>query len=307
MSVYKNIADLKDAQGILACPRCKKNVIVKDELFECSYCGVVYKKDENNIFNFITRSLSSELQEELKWYEPKKDIMFASNSRGHFYAHNLARKSINSILTKLGANRNSKVLCIAVGDGMEIPLIKPITEDIIGIDIASVGLKMCISNHGIHCLLAEAQLLPFKNNSFDFIIVSAFVHHFFNSEERDEYFNEFRRIIKEKGWLIIIEPNMFYPLNAILYPARIFLEKLKPGAWGGVKHEKPVSPSELKRVLIKNGFIVDNWEATTFVHNRFPLRLCKTFERTVDRLRKTILKWFGWWFVMYAQKNTEDV
>lgn len=296
---------MQESINIISCPKCKQDVLHKEDKYICGTCGMQYNI-EGGITNFVFRELPDELKAEIKWYGPDPNVKLIfnrSNTKAHSYAHALARNKILHMLRKYSAGANSKVLCIAVGDGCELPYIKPITSAIYGIDISLVALQRSVEKYNIKGYLSEAKYLPFKTNSFDFIIVSAFIHHFASHDEAGDYFKEFKRVLKQKGIIMIVEPNLFYPLNLILYPIRKIVEKIFPGGWGGVEHEKPVTPFYLMRTLKSEGFVNIEWEATTFTHNRMPEIISKIIDKYFDLLRGSVFKYFGWWMIFTAQKG----
>jgi SAM-dependent methyltransferase len=286
----------------LICPKCKADLTVRNEIYCCDNCNRSYKKD-GSIINFLTRELPDEFKKEIEWYSPNEQIVFNTyGSKSHELAHILARNKIKNTLLKLGAGNDSNVLCIAVGSGEEIPYIMNITKNIYGIDISKDILEETTLKYNIKAYQAEADALPFKSGVFDFVIVSAFIHHIAYLKNGEQYFSEFNRVLKLGGAIIVIEPNLFYPLNIFILPARILLEKICPGSWGGVDSEFPLTPFYLLS-SIKKYFTNVSWNGCTFTHNRIPFFINKFIERTIDKLRESPLKIFSWWIIYCAKKT----
>ncbi|MDI6867744.1 class I SAM-dependent methyltransferase [Methanoculleus sp.] len=94
----------------------------------------------------------------------------------------------------------------------------------VGIDIGSGNLKNAFSTakdleveRNTYFLVGDCVDLPFKNNSFDTLICSEVIEHLF---EPDRAINEFDRVLKSEGILIVTTPN----------PLHIF-KKINPTFW----------------------------------------------------------------------------
>lgn len=54
----------------------------------------------------------------------------------------------------------------------------------------------------------ESKTLPFENESVDYILIIAVLHHV-SSDEISSYMKEFQRILKPNGTIIVMEPCLF--------------------------------------------------------------------------------------------------
>ena len=72
----------------------------------------------------------------------------------------------------------------------------------IGIDKCSKLADIC-KEKGLDVIEGDATRLPYKNNTFDFAISIAVIHHLSNSKRRLSALNEMIRIIKPWIWIII--------------------------------------------------------------------------------------------------------
>lgn len=185
--------------NIFACPTDKSYLFERQDFFYCDKCKNKYYS-QDGVPNFITRQLPEEIQKEIDWYVPNERLLFNTyGSRSHELAHRLARNKLTEILKCLGANQKSRVLCVAVGSGEEIEYIKPITQNIYGNDISIDILRATKLKYGINVCLAEADKLPFMDESFDVVVVSAFLHHIAHLKNEDVFFDEFNRVLKNGG------------------------------------------------------------------------------------------------------------
>jgi len=109
------------------------------------------------------------------------------------------------------------VLDLGCGAGIFLPVIAPLCARLIGIDVSSTFVKyskQIIEKNDIlnaSAIKASSGNIPFKDNSFDSIIIVDVLHHL---RHIDETLKDVRRILKPGGRLIIYEPNK---LNFVLY------------------------------------------------------------------------------------------
>lgn len=95
---------------------------------------------------------------------------------------------------------NSKVLDIGCGNGRNLFYRNDL--DIIGLEL-SVELCKIVTKRGGKVVHGNMIDLPFKDNSFDYIISIASYHHLDNNEDRTKAVNEMYRVLKEKGLIYI--------------------------------------------------------------------------------------------------------
>jgi len=142
------------------------------------------------------------------------------NRISSFGIEHIWRNKLKKIITK-----NGRILDLGTGTGKFLDSIKRKKMNFVGIDFSFKMMKKGQKKRSyINFLQSEAERLPFKNNSFDYII-SAFV--FRNLENMKKTVSEAKRVMKEKGKLIILE---FYPPDNILYNKffKFYLSKVIP-------------------------------------------------------------------------------
>ncbi|MCX7947886.1 MAG: ubiquinone/menaquinone biosynthesis methyltransferase [candidate division WOR-3 bacterium] len=123
---------------------------------------------------------------------------------------------------------NGRILDVATGTGEIVEVVvNTIKYDfIVGIDISKLMLKYAIKNRKyerVFYLFADGEKLPFKNNSFDSIVVAFGIRNFKNKEIA---LSEFYRVLKDNGILVILE--MLGPENFLSYPYRFYLRFIMP-------------------------------------------------------------------------------
>ena len=96
-----------------------------------------------------------------------------------------------------------KVLDIACGSGDMIEIWKKYTNNITGLDASAKMLEIAKKRFpNIKFYHALAQNLPFENKSFDVISISFGIR---NVVEIDKAIEEFKRVLKKEGILLILE------------------------------------------------------------------------------------------------------
>jgi len=119
---------------------------------------------------------------------------------------------IHNFLLFLSKNKNVnnwQVLDFGSGLGCNLDNLKKFTRKIVACDISKKALSISKQKHGsknISYILFNGVKLPFKNKTFDLIIVTEVFEHIPNYKEIIE---EIRRVIKNRGFLIISTPNYF--------------------------------------------------------------------------------------------------
>lgn len=112
---------------------------------------------------------------------------------------------INELLDKF--EYKAKLLDIGCGDGERT--LSNLTEESVGIDISSSGLKIAQDSVSKELVQADMSSLPFKNDSFDGITAYFSVFHVSRDSHEDVY-REFRRVMNSNGKLLMTLPGGRY-------------------------------------------------------------------------------------------------
>ena len=172
-----------------------------------------------------------------------------------------------------------------------------------GVDVSEYAIAHAIEDARPHVKVADARELPFQDNSFDGLVVCETLHHIAGYDDLTPYLLEFKRVLVKQGWLIVVEPNSYYPVQWLLGPINRIMQRVRPRWRGLVPHERPLSPHFLVRQFKHAGFADSAYFSTTFMHNRFPLSLSQLISSWEDNLRfRYPLKLFGWCVCVYGQK-----
>ena len=117
---------------------------------------------------------------------------------------------------------------VGCGDGIFLAYLKTKLKlgRIVGLDIDPLKCRMARKkNPKTKIIEANAEKIPFKNNSFDFVFVNAVLHH---TKNYCQVVDELVRICKDKGLIVILEPRR-------LHPTIFFLSLLKQEERGQLK------------------------------------------------------------------------
>lgn len=181
----------------------------------------------------------------------------------------LREKYLKKILKEINPRR---ILELGCGEGSLGERIKILTSaQVYGVDYSQSGVELA-KEKGIIAKKADLNKgIPFESNSFDLLISDQLIEHILNT---DFFLEECSRVLKKRGYLITITPNLSYWLNRVtfifgLYP--LFLEvstKNKTFGQGLLKkimkeeeamgHIRVFNLPALEDILKSEKFIVEN-------------------------------------------------
>ncbi len=251
------------------------------------------------------------IRKELEWYErTNQDVqgslmyrffhskLFFSPER-NYLNFAFAKKQMQSfIISKLNNITFDKTLIAPCGTGDDLKYLESISKEFYGIDLSPIALQHCPEN----MIVKTGDILKsgYPDDTFDLIASPLFFHHVVDFGF-DGFLKEFYRILKKRGYIVILEPSVFYPLNAITRP----LKKLTRNVYGEVEDEKPFNPMLLTRCLKRVGFTNIELCAASFSHCSFYIPLAKIINTLTRPFLKNNnpLKYFAWIVIFWAQKQ----
>lgn len=109
-------------------------------------------------------------------------------------------------LTMFGLSKNAKILEIGCGDGLNLYLLRLMGyRDLCGIDQSEEAIRMARKRvPGLRFVLADAWELPFRDQSFDVILVDSVFHILSLSPAP---LSQIKRVLTPGGFLCFIEPH----------------------------------------------------------------------------------------------------
>jgi SAM-dependent methyltransferase len=156
-------------------------------------------------------------------------------------------------ITMRFASSSGEVLDVGCGWGRELTRLK----DAVGIDVCLPFLKTARNYTSNPVILADAHFLPFRDDSFDFIVISEVIEHLAHPVK---VIGELKRVLRQRGKLLVQTPNKLLTRGAFIHPEKC-----------GHVHE--FTFSELVGLLNSSGFEVLQREGSTIPYipstNRF--------------------------------------
>ncbi len=105
-----------------------------------------------------------------------------------------------------------KVLDLGCGNGRLYELCKNAGVDYVGIDNSKELIKLAQKNNPEgKFMVGDALDLPFGNEEFDLVISFAVVHHIPSRDNREKFFVEAARVLKNNGDFFVTTWNIFQP------------------------------------------------------------------------------------------------
>lgn len=224
-------------------------------------------------------------------------------------------KQVVSLFPNLGG---AKILEIGCGGGFYSMVASQrhpkfqISSDFTPICVKAV--KANLKKNGVEnseALISDALHLPFKDESFDFIICIDLIEHI---SDDAGLLAEVKRIIRSPGALVLATQNS-YSLNYLL---EAFLQRciLKNSGWMGwdTTHIRFYNPKKLKVLLQKFDFTIINYAGTYFVPyffgsylDRVNKKLSESTYIVLMKINKqfegSVFKKFGWGIICLCVKN----
>jgi dolichol-phosphate mannosyltransferase len=200
--------------------------------------------------------------------------------------------------------KNEDVLEIGCGVGYQIPGIIEKCKNYLGLDFSKKSLKFCKKTENNNLIVADAQEVPFKKNTFDVILMIDVLHNLYDPKNA---LKEARRVLKDYGKIVVSVPNKysFYGLTKFL------LKKINKWKYEIVPPVDNWFTYESIKLLLKNNeFEIKNVKGSYFLlplfdgnHYLVPRisiipKIYDIFERTLSKC----LVFFGYHIIIFCTK-----
>lgn len=113
-------------------------------------------------------------------------------------------KTFKKIIQLGDFKKTDKVLDLGGGTGRVAKFFLSMVHEVVVVDASRGMLSQCKNHTGINCVLGDAENIPYSDGYFDKVIIVDAFHHFKNQQKAIQ---EIKRVLKEKGEVIIEEVN----------------------------------------------------------------------------------------------------
>lgn len=157
----------------------------------------------------------------------------------------LSFSRIKNTVDLLGNINEKKILDIGCGTGEGSILLRKLGAKVVSLDAAKYAISTCASLK-FEGVLAVAHALPFREKSFDCVLLMDVIEHISKDLEKQCLF-EIKRVIKHKGKIAIhTMPNMLLEKLSIIYG---LINRKHWRRWGAGGHINTYTPWKLKKAL----------------------------------------------------------
>jgi ubiquinone/menaquinone biosynthesis C-methylase UbiE len=202
---------------LIICPNCKNNLQIEDGKYLCSNCNSSYEITSNiPVLISHHNSLENLSQKNLAEYFDSK---YKNDEDPWNYESSAAEKMKYEFVTKLVNKLNPHaniVLDVACSFGYLSNKLSNVSEKVIGIDVSLNALMKANDKYkekNITFISAGAENIPFKDNSFDAVILCDGLNGMdLTGVHRENAVKESMRVLKDNGFTIFtdyLKPNQF--------------------------------------------------------------------------------------------------
>lgn len=208
-----------------------------------------------------------------------------------FYRSGRRKIKIRIVSQLLGDIEGKTVLDIGIGEGFFSRLCLQKKAKTISLDFADPMIQYHKENNPDFTLVqADAQYLPFKNESFDTVLALDVIEHL---PSPPNFLNEVNRVLRKGGRLILTTPNTGNIIEETLkMPFRVLSKflpiKMREKDVDHCTHMKEFSVRELRALLKTSNFKIRKFD--TFNENI----LYKVLDPIFSRIFPAFLKAYKW-------------
>lgn len=179
-------------------------------------------------------------KEKTKQHFNETAVNYNSSSNGKF-----VKPMYEVILKEIQASESGKILDVGCGNGTLFTFLPDEKYELFGVDFSENMIAEAKKGRETRAsfFVADAEDLPFDREFFDILVCNASFHHYIHP---NTVLEEMHRVLKDGGKLIIGDPY----LPTVVRPIMNVLTKFSRE---GDYHFYGLS--EMKKLLIKNGFI----------------------------------------------------
>jgi len=240
---------LETIENTLCCPSCHGDLMSNPESYFCDKCSVRYSKDKGAVF-FLASAFSDNGDENLPLIIKIKYYLKSFPRIYEIFGYLLGAISVNVTAKKFARGLERNLNIINLGAGTKI-----LREDVINVDLQLLP--------GVD-IVADASLLPFKNDSIDVVICDYILEHAANTQA---IIKEIVRVLKKRGLLYLKVPFIM----AFHSAPDDFYRWTKPGVAKIVQEFEPIETKVACGPSSAFVWIASEWLATLLSFNLMPL------------------------------------
>lgn len=192
-------------------------------------------------------------------------------------------------------DKNAKILDIGCFKGILVDKLRDYKS--FGLDVTSLGFL----KPGRY-VVGSAEVLPFKTNSLDCIVMSEVIEHIY---EPTVVYKEIHRMLKDGGYFLVTHPNKYNFLDTLIENIKentLVRKLLKRPIYKGVQHVQAFYYSDTINNLKPLNFTVQSCHAITFslhrifsmfLYGRLKCELGFKIVRAIIKLEYSILNFLG--------------
>jgi len=205
----------------------------------------------------------------------------------------IVRERFTSLFNLIFDKKCHSILDIGCGTGFYFKILKNYVQKIFATEISELYLKKAVELvqeeklENVYFNLSLSGQIPFKESSFDSVLVFAVFHHI---DDIEGSIDEIYRVLKPGGRCIVIEPN-------ILNPAMFLFLSWKKHERGILKLTRKMLQSKLKRK-----FKIINYYPTTF-QVTFTDYFSNFIINILDIFPESIMNYLSIHYVLIAHKE----
>ncbi|MCL4418058.1 MAG: class I SAM-dependent methyltransferase, partial [Actinobacteria bacterium] len=181
------------------------------------------------------------------------------------------KRRARRLIEELNPKEREKIIDLGCGTGYYLFLLSnlPVRLNLTGFDYdvkALAEAKTSLSGKNIELISGDLHKMPFKDNSFDKVVISEVLEHLENDSLA---IKEIFRIIKPGGVMVVSVPSINYPffwdpINYFLQ--HLFKTHIKKGFFSGLwsGHLRLYLLSDLRKKTEKAGFKIEVAEELTY-------------------------------------------
>jgi len=192
---------------------------------------------------------------------------------------------LDACIQLAGFRPGTRIADLGCGSGIFTSLLKARGFSPVGVDLSPGLIARARGAYpDIEFLEGDVEALPFEDESFDGVLLSVIVHHL---PDPSCCAREVRRILKANAAFAAFDPNR---LNPFMY---LYRDRSSPfySSKGVTENERPVLPSEVRRVFDQAGFDV-SFDYLSALHYRYVASPAARLILPAYNFADSLLSWF---------------